>query len=65
MTKVDAERMKRRMSYTLRLHTKGTYDEFRVAVTAVLEHHFDVHEFCGAWCPARTEGSEGDVSKGG
>jgi hypothetical protein len=65
MTKVDAERMKRRMSHTLRLHTKGTYDEFRVAVMAVLEHHFDVHEFCGAWCPVRTEGSEGDVSKGG
>jgi hypothetical protein len=52
MTKVDAERMKRRMSCTL-------------TVTAVLEHHFDVHEFCGAWCPARTEGSQGDVSKGG
>jgi hypothetical protein len=66
MTKVNAERMKRRMSHTLRLNTKGACHEFRVAVTAVPEHHFDVCEFCGAWCPPRTEGSEGDVSnKGG
>ena len=48
MTKMDAERMKRRMSWTLRLHCGGTYEEFRRAVTAVLEHHFDNHEFCGS-----------------
>ena len=49
-TKMDAERMKRRMSWTLRLHSDGTYLEFRKAVLAVLEHHFNNHEHCGSWC---------------
>jgi hypothetical protein len=31
-TTIDAERMKRRLSWTLRLRTKGAYEEFRVAV---------------------------------
>jgi hypothetical protein len=31
MTKVDAERLKpRMMRYMLRLHTKGTYDDFKM-----------------------------------
>jgi hypothetical protein len=49
-TKVDAERMKRRLSWTLRLHCFGTYEEFKTAVLAVLEHHFNNHIFCGDWC---------------
>jgi hypothetical protein len=59
MTKVDAERMKRRMSYTLRLHTGGTYEEFKKAMTAVLQHHFNDHSFCGDWCPARDKPADG------
>jgi hypothetical protein len=49
-TKVDAERMKRRLSWTLHLHCFGTYEEFKTAVLAVLEHHFNNHTFCGDWC---------------
>jgi hypothetical protein len=49
-TKVDAERMKRRLSWTLRLHCFGTNEEFQKAVLAVLEHHFNNHVFCGDWC---------------
>ena len=49
-TKMDAERMKRQMSWTLRLHSTGTYHDFEKAVLAVLEHHFDNHEHCAAWC---------------
>jgi hypothetical protein len=53
-TTVDAERMKRRLSWTLRLRTKGTYEEFRVAVLACLGHHFDNHDHClDEWCPAK------------
>ncbi len=26
--------------------------KFKVAAQAVLEHHFNNHEFCGKWCPA-------------
>jgi hypothetical protein len=53
-TTVDAERIKRRLSWTLRLRTKGTYEEFRIAVLACLEHHFDNHDHClEVWCPAK------------
>jgi hypothetical protein len=61
-TKMDAERMKRRLSWTLRLHSGGTYKEFETAVEAVLEHYFNNHEFCGDWCKAR-EGTEEQLKK--
>jgi len=61
-TKVDAERMKRRMSWTLRLHSGGTYEEFVRAVLAVLEHHFNNHVHCGDWCKAG-EGTEAELSE--
>jgi hypothetical protein len=38
----------------MRLRTKGTYEEFRVAVLACLEHHFDNHNHClDELCPAK------------
>jgi hypothetical protein len=63
-TKMDAERMKRRLSWTLRLHCEGTFEAFKTAVLAVLEHHFDNHEHCGAWCKAAS-GTEEEVSARG
>lgn len=36
---VNAERIKRRLSWMLRLRTKGTYMEFRIAVLACLKHN--------------------------
>jgi hypothetical protein len=59
-TKMDAERMKRRLSWTLRLHSAGTYPQFTLAVSAVLEHHFNCHEHCGDWCQAG-KGTEQEV----
>jgi hypothetical protein len=53
---MDAERMKRRLSWTLRLHSAGTYEEFKEAVVTVLEHHFNNHEYCGDWCKAMAGG---------
>jgi hypothetical protein len=38
--------IKRRLSWTLRLRRKGTYEEFQIAILACLEHHFDKHEHC-------------------
>jgi hypothetical protein len=55
---MDAERMKRRLSWTLRLHCFGTYDAMKTAVRAVLEHHFNNHEFCVDWCQARNGAAE-------
>ena len=63
-TKIDAERMKRRMSWTLRLHSGGTFEEFRTAVLAVLEHHFGNHEHCAAWCKAG-EGTKEEIRERG
>jgi hypothetical protein len=64
VTKADAERIKRRLSWTLRLHCGGTYEEFKTAVEAVLEHHFDNHEYCGDWCTS-AHGTEEEVREQG
>ena len=53
-TGVDAERMKQRMSWTLRLFGGGTFEEFLRAFQAVLEHHFDNHELCATWCTEKS-----------
>jgi hypothetical protein len=60
-TKLDAERMKRRTSWALRIAAKGTFDEFEIALTAVLEHHFDNYAHCGGWCKAK--GKTGEEKK--
>jgi hypothetical protein len=44
-TKVDAERMKRRLSWTLHLNCFGTYEEFKTAVKAVLVTPFQQPHF--------------------
>jgi hypothetical protein len=64
-TKVDAERMKRQLSWTLRLHCFGTYEEFQTAVLAVLEHHFNNHQYCGDWCQASKVAGAEEVSAAG
>ena len=63
-TKVDAERMKHRMSWTLRLHSLGTFPEFQRAVLAVLEHHFNNHDHCEAWCK-HAGGTEEEIRESG
>jgi hypothetical protein len=65
MTKVDAERMKRRMSHALRLHAKGTHKQFSDSVRAALERHFNNHAFCGDWCPGNKDATEEEVSSSG
>jgi hypothetical protein len=56
---INAERIKRRLSWTLRLRRKSIYKEFPIEVLACLEHHFDNQEHClDEWCPARR--AEGD-----
>jgi hypothetical protein len=53
VTKIDAKRMKRRLSWALRIRTGGTFKELQEYLTAVLEHHFDNHNHCGDWCKAK------------
>jgi hypothetical protein len=57
-TKLDAKRMKRRTSWSLRIATKSMFDEFK---SVVLEHHFDNHEHCGGRCIAK--GKTGEEKK--
>ena len=61
VTKIDAERMKRRTSWTLRMRTDGTFTELQKHLTAVLEHHFNNHVHCGDWCKAK--GKKGKEKK--
>jgi hypothetical protein len=51
-TSTDGERMKRNMGYAIHQNKTGDLDQMRKAMTAVLEHHFNDHMYCGAWCPA-------------
>jgi hypothetical protein len=46
ITKLDADKMKQRTSWTLKIRTNGAFDEFKGHLTAVLEHHFDDHKDC-------------------
>lgn len=55
-TTIDAERLKRNMAWTLKLkplEEDCTYDDFKNAVQAVLNHHFNDHALCGNWCQAK------------
>jgi hypothetical protein len=51
-TSTDAERMKRNMGYAIHQNKKKDLDGMRKAMTAILEHHFNDHTFCGEWCRA-------------
>jgi hypothetical protein len=53
MTKCDCLRLKRNFGYFLALHRNtATEEEFEDASKAVLEHHWNNHDHCGAeWCP--------------
>ena len=41
----------------------GPFLEFQEAMKAVVEHHFNNHEFCSAWCPAKKWAGEEKVRK--
>jgi hypothetical protein len=44
--------MKGDMGYAIHQNKKNGLEGMRKAMTAVLEHHFNNHTFCGDWCPA-------------
>ena len=58
---MDAERMKRNLSYAIRCNCAcGDVTVLKRAVECVLEHHFNNHNMCGAdWCRVKNlEGNE-------
>jgi len=58
MTRMDATRIGKNFGYMAR-SLKGTPPEgFVDKGKAVLEHHFDNHEYCGTWCARQNESVE-------
>ena len=51
MTKVDCLRLKRNFAWWLFTSRHDTLEEFKNAGMAVVEHHFNNHQYCGEWCP--------------
>ncbi len=43
----------------MKQNRNGTFDELMSAIKAVLEHHFNNHEFCGNWCPVKRGNTNG------
>jgi hypothetical protein len=47
----DAERLKRNFAYFLHMYRAAPWEKFRHMSNAVVEHHFNNHEYCEEWCP--------------
>jgi hypothetical protein len=55
MTRMDSMRLGKNFGYMARALRDKPRTEFITAAEAVLEHHFDVHDHCGDWCPRGSE----------
>jgi hypothetical protein len=58
MTKMDCTRLGKNFGYMVRTLKRRPEAEWEGAGRAVIEHHFDNHEFCGEWCPRKRQGQE-------
>jgi hypothetical protein len=59
-TSLDAERIKRNLSYAIRVNCGNEeVATLKTAVESVLEHHFGNHTLCGDWC--QVKGLEGEA----
>jgi hypothetical protein len=50
MTRMDSTRIAKNFGYFIRTLPSLQENEYEVKARAVLEHHFDNHEFCGEFC---------------
>jgi hypothetical protein len=55
MTRMDSTRIGKNFGYMARTLQHRDESEFVDAAKAVLEHHFDSHEYCGDWCRRKDE----------
>lgn len=55
MTKMDATRLGKNYGYMIRTLHRIPLEKYEDAGKAVLEHHFDNHEYCGPWCPRKRQ----------
>jgi hypothetical protein len=50
MTRMDSTRLAKNFGYMARTLKNRDENEYEDAAKACLEHHFDNHKYCGAWC---------------
>jgi hypothetical protein len=55
MTRMDSTRIGKNFAYMARTLKGRPQCEYVDAAKAVLEHHFDCHEYCGDWCKRKEE----------
>jgi hypothetical protein len=53
MSSMDMTRIGKNYGYMIRGLKRLSEDKFLDAGKAVVEHHFDNHEYCGGWCPRK------------
>jgi hypothetical protein len=53
MSDMDVTRLGKNYGYMIRTLKKIPEESFVDAGKAVVEHHYDNHEFCGQWCPRK------------
>jgi hypothetical protein len=58
MTRMDTIRIVKNFGYMIRTLRDKDPSEYVNAGKAVLEHHFDNHEYCGAWCKRQHESEQ-------
>jgi hypothetical protein len=52
-TIVDALRIKKYWGYMIKQNRKKELEELVILSEAVVDHHFNCHDFCGDWCPVK------------
>jgi hypothetical protein len=55
MTRMDSTRLAKNFGYMARTLNGRPEEQYEDAAKAVLEHHFDSHEYCGDWCKRKNE----------
>ena len=58
MTPMDATRLGKNFGYMIRSLHRLPEEKHEDAAKAVLEHHFDNHQYCGEWCRRRLQSEE-------
>ena len=58
MTKLDVLRLGTNFAFMVRTLPGKTDEEMLTASKAIIEHHFDNHEFCGEWCNRKKQTGE-------
>jgi hypothetical protein len=53
MSDMDVTRLGKNYGYMIRGLKRTTEDKYVDAAKAVVEHHYDNHEYCGQWCPRK------------